>query len=379
MKRFLAASLGLLILCPVAPARAQVGVNAAGLFETYTFGSGLGYSEVSQFTFPITFTTRVGGRAALTLSSGFTRVELVGEPGQGQEGKTLSGLVDSEARLVLDLVPERVSAVLTAVAPTGMEALEVGEGAVLTALSSQVMGFSTASLGGGGRAGGGLAAALPLGGGDMALGFAGTYTHSLAYNPMVGRDAEWKPGAEIRLRAGLEGSPAPGTYLRVAGIFANRAADLINGEEFGRTGSQLHGYVAVTRTIGSGNLGVYLMNSYRSAPQVEATGVGAVLLPKGNLLSLGARAEIPLVGQATLVPQVELRRLSEASREGAGDGALAAAGSTVRAGANLKVPVGEGVALVLEGNGLFGNVGKGDGGTADVSGFRGGVHLQIRR
>jgi hypothetical protein len=41
--------------------------------------------------------------------------------------------------------------------------------------------------------------------------------------------------------------------------------------------------------------------------------------------------------------------------------------------------MGPGIALVLEANGLFGNVGKGDGATTDVSGFRVGLHLQIRR
>ncbi len=377
MKRTPVVWLGLFFLASALPAQGQVGVNTAVLFERYSFGSGLDYSEVSELSLPLTFSTRLGGRAALTVSSGIARVELLGPSGEPQDGKVISGVVDTEARLVLDLVPDRFSMLLTAVAPTGMEALDMEEGAVLTALSSQVMGFSTGSLGGGGRAGAGFAGAFPLG--EMALGFAGTYTHSLAYNPVVGRDAEWRPGGEIRLRVGLEGTPGPRTYLRVAGIFANRQADLIDGQDFGRTGNQLHGYVAVNQGVGAGSFTLYLMDSYRSAPQVEATGVGAVLLPKGNLLSLGARAEIPVMERATILPQVELRRLSEALREADGDGPLKAAGSTVRAGANLKVPVGEGVALVLEGNGLFGNVGKGDGTTTDVSGFRGGLHLEIRR
>lgn len=377
MKRALVVWLGVLILWPAIPALAQVGVNTALLFEKYSFGSGLGYSEVSQLTLPLTFSTRIAGRGALTVSSGFTRVELVGESSGSQDGKIISGLVDTEARLVLDLVPDRFSMLLTAVAPTGMAALDVEEGAVLSALSSQAIGFSTTSLGSGGRAGAGFAAALPVG--EMALGLAGTYTHSLAYNPVVGQDAEWKPGGEIRLRAGLEGSAAPRTYLRVAAIFANRQPDLINGEDYGRTGSQLHGYVALNRAIQSGSLTLYLMDSYRSAPQVEATGVGAVLMPKGNLFSVGARAEIPVAGETTLLPHVEVRRLSEALRDAAGDGALEAAGSTVRAGVNVRHAMGPGIAVVLEASGLFGNVGKGDGATTDVSGFRGGLHLEIRR
>lgn len=377
MKRTLTIWLSLAVLAPGAAAHGQVGVNTALLFEKYTFGSGLDYSEVSQLSLPFTLSASLGGRAALTVSGGLTRVELVGADSDSGAGKEISGLVDTEARLVMQVVPDRFSFLLTAVAPTGMKELEIEEGAVLNALSSQVVGFSTMSLGSGGRAGAGFAGALPVG--ELALGFAGTYTHSLAYNPVIGQDAEWKPGGELRIRAGLEGTAAPGTYLRVAAIFASRQADLIDGEEYGQTGKQLHGYAAVNRDVGSGSFTVYAMDSYRSAPQVEATGVGAVLLPKGNLLSLGARAEIPVVGETTIIPQVELRRLSEALRDASGDGTMQSAGSTVRAGANLRHAIRPGVALILEGSGLFGNVGRGDGATVDVSGFRGGLHLEIRR
>jgi hypothetical protein len=377
MKRTPSVCLGLLVLASALPVQAQVGVNTAVLFEKYTFGSGLEYSEVSEMTLPFTFSAGLGQRGTLTVSGGLTRVELVGADSDPGGGKVISGLVDTEARLVVDLVPDRFSMLLTAVAPTGMKALEIDEGTVLTALSSQVIGFSTMSLGSGGRAGAGFAGAIPLG--DMALGVAGTYTHSLAYEPVVGQAAEWKPGGEIRLRAGLEGAPAPGTYLRVAGIFAKRQADLIDGEEFGQAGNQLHGYAAFNRGVGSGSFTLYLMDSYRSAMQLEATGVGAVLMPKGNLLSLGAKAMIPVAGETTIIPQVELRRLSEASRDDPEDDALQAAGSTVRAGANLRQGIAPGVALVVEASGLFGNVGKGDGATTDVSGFRGGLHLEIRR
>ena len=62
--------------------------------------------------------------------------------------------------------------------------IEVEDEAVLTALSSQVIGFSTTNLGTGGQAGAGFVGAFPLG--KMALGIAGTYTHSLAYSPVVG-------------------------------------------------------------------------------------------------------------------------------------------------------------------------------------------------
>jgi len=369
--------IALFLLATPASAQMQSGGNAAFLYEQYSFESGLAYTEVSELSIPLTLSTYLSNRALLTISSGVTRVSLTGDPSVGLENKEVSGVIDTEARLVLDLVPNRISFLATAVAPTGMEALEVDEEAVLSALSSQVIGFSTTRLGGGGRAGAGFVGAFPVG--EMALGLAGTYTHSLAYNPVLGQPGEWKPGGEIRIRAGLEGTIAPQSYLRVATIFAFRQADQLDGEERGEVGSQIHVYAALNQGIESSSLTLYFFDSYRSAPQIESTPIGAVQLPKGNLLALGAKLEIPVTRETRLVPKVEFRRLSEAPRDATGDGSLESAGSTFRVGADLKHPLNQHLALVVEANALFGSVGAGDGTTVGVTGFRGGLHLELRR
>ncbi len=367
----------LFALPTLAAAQVPPGGNGALLFESYTFDAGLAYTDVSQLTIPLTFSTRLGNRTLLTLSSGLTRVSLTGDPSGGYGDQEVSGIIDTEARLVVDLVPNRFSFLATAVAPTGIEALEVEGEAVLTALSSQVMGFSTTRLGGGGRAGAGFVGAVPAG--DMALGLAATYTHSLAYTPVLGQPAEWKPGGEIRVRAGLEGTVSPQSYIRVAAIFASRQADQLDGEAQGEVGKQIHLYAALNQGLQSSTFTLYLVNSYRSAPQIESTSLGAVRLPKGNLMALGGKLEFPVARETRLVPQVEFRRLTEAPRDETGDGAMEAAGSTFRVGADLKHNLNGRVALVLEANGLFGNVGDGGGSTVGVSGFRGGLHLEFRR
>jgi hypothetical protein len=377
MKRLTVVLIGLLVSVQGLPAQSGTEVNSAVLFEKYSFDSGLSYSEVSELTVPLTFTAPLGGAARFTISGGFTRVSVTGSSSGGQGDQEISGLFDTEARLVVSVVPDRLNLLLTAVAPTGMEALEIEEEAILTALSSQVIGFSTTSLGSGGGAGAGFVGALPVG--DMALGLAGSYTHALAYSPVVGQTGEWKPGGQLRLRAGLEGSVGPRSYLRLAAIFGSRQNDQIDGEEMGGLGNQIHAYVSLNQGIESGALTLYAINSYRSAPQIESTAVGAVRLPKGNLLALGARFEFPVARDARLVPRVELRRLTEAERTGTGDGSLESAGSTLRIGADLRIPLSPAFALVAEGNGLFGNVGDGEGSTVNVNGFRAGLHLEVRR
>ena len=66
--------------------------------------------------------------------------------------------------------------------------------------------------------GGGFVGAAPLG--KFALGFGGTYRLPLPYTPVLGQTSSLQPGAEIRVRGGLEGTLARKTYLRMAGIFA---------------------------------------------------------------------------------------------------------------------------------------------------------------
>ena len=110
-------------------------------------------------------------------------MSLTADPSAGFGDQEVSGVIDTEARMVLDLVPDRFSLLPAAVAPTGIEALEVEGGAILTALSSQVIGFSTTRLGGG--AGGAGFRGCPSRRGDGS-GSRASYTHSLAYTPVLG-------------------------------------------------------------------------------------------------------------------------------------------------------------------------------------------------
>lgn len=377
MMRLAVGCVALLLIGTDLSAQVEGGANGAVLFERYSFDAGLPYSEVSELSVPFTFTAPLGRVGSLTLSGGFASLRLTAAESGGMTDQTVSGLVDTEARIVLGIVPDRLHFLVTAVAPTGMKTLEVEEGAMLSVLSSQVIGFSTTTLGSGGRAGTGFVGVLPVG--NMAVGLAGTYTQSFAYNPVVGQTAEWKPGGEIRVRAGVEGTVGDGTYLRIAGIFATRQKDQIGGESSGSVGNQAHGYLALNRELRSSSVTLYASDSYRSAPTIEGTSVGAVRVPKGNLLALGMRAEIPMGRETRLIPLAEYRRLSQAPMDETGSGGLQAAGSTLRVGANLSQPLSQNLALIIEGNGLFGQVLGTDGGLVGANGFRGGLQLAYRR
>jgi len=363
---------------PMGDARAQVRVESAVLFESYDFGGGFAVggspeiSAVSQISVPFTLAVPLGRRAALTASGGFVRAEVT--PAEGNDAiEPVTGLTDTEFRLEVQLVPDRLLVIATGAAPTGQGSLEASQTAVLTVLVRDVLGFSTRNLGSGGNYGGGLAGAVQAG--TMALGFAGTYTQFGSYEPVTGTDRQLAPAGELRLRAGLEG-PVSGTgYIRAAGIFTHRGVDRINGEAVLESSSRFATYLSYDGRVGNGGFLAYAYDLYRAGAQLE----GAVLLPKANLLAAGLQLTLALGRTTRLLPRVEFRRSDQAG--GTAD-QLEKFGTSFRFGADLRQRVAEGATLVLEANALTGDVvselATGAGGIG-VSGYRVGAHLEIGR
>ena len=50
--------------------------------------------------------------------------------------------------------------------------------------------------------------------------------------------------------------------------------------------------------------------------------MGAVQVPKGNLIALGGKLDFPLSRGLTIVPKAEFRRMAEAPRDQAGSGSM---------------------------------------------------------
>lgn len=372
--------LGVILMVAVAPAeaRAQARANGAVLFESYDFDGGLAIGGapavvgVTQLSVPFTATLPLGGWVDLTVSGGFARVELTPAEG-GDPVEPATGLTDTEARLAVQLVPDRLLLIATGAAATGQESLEAEQASVLTVLVRDVLGFSTRSLGTGGHAGAGLAGAVQAG--KMALGLAGTYTRFGAYEPIVGTSRRFEPADEFRVRAGLEGPVGSGGYLRIAGIFARRGEDRINGEAVVRSSSRLATYLSIDGRVGSAKVLAYAYDLYRGGARLE----GAALLPKANVVASGLELTLPITRTTQVAPRVEFRRTDQAPRLGDG---LQRLGTSFRFGADLRQRLGGRAALVIEASGLMGKVlSESDAAPGDVgvSGYRLGAHLEIGR
>jgi len=352
------------------PVAGQTKVDSSVLWESYSFDGAVPYGEISELSLPVSASFALGTAGELAVSTAYVRVLLSLDEDGAPVEHLLSGLADTEARLTLNIIRDRLVFLTTASIPTGIESLEGGQQDVLNVLVTDVLGFYTQRLGSGGSIGGGLAGALPLG--RLAFGFAGSYTAFGSFQPLVGGQ-EVKPGGEIRFRGGVEGTVAEDTYLRAALILGIRANDQLAGEDLPGLGDRVGGYLSVDQGVGSSTLSLYVFDLFRSDPQIGESAFGSPL-PRGNLLAAGARLTIPVTREGRLTPRLEWRRSDRAPDPLSGD--LQELGSALRFGADFSTRLAPGADLILQGDGLFGSV---EGGVADVSGYRIGATIAITR
>lgn len=366
-------TMSVLTLSPaVTLAQSNLEVRTSVLFESYSFDPGLAFTKISEFTVPVGITYGLGRFGNIALSTGFASVNLSSADQTRLADQTVSGVVDTEVRLSVNVVPGRLVALVTGTVPTGVDQVQFEELSVLGAISSDVIGFSTSNFGAGGNVGGGFAGAVPVG--DLAVGFGGTVRLPMEYRPVIGQPGRLRPGTEFRLRTGVEGPVARRTYIRVAGIFARRSKDEIDGATQNGVGNRIIGYVSVNQGIGSSSLTLYGFDVFRADPQLEATAAGAAILPRGNLIAFGGRFSVPISRTADVVPRLEYRISDQAVS--ATVTSLRRFGSSFRFGVDFRTRATQHLAVVVQGSGLMGSV-KPAGTTIDFNGFRAAVHVEV--
>ncbi len=357
-------------------AQGPVEVHAAGFYESYNFDTDVGalqLESISEMSVPVGININLGRMADLALSSGFANVELTSKNTDVLANQSVSGILDTEARLSLNLIPDRLMILVNGAVPTGVKTVSENELAILGALSSDIIGFAAPQLGSGGSVGGGFAGAVPMG--RFALGIGGTYKLPLSYVPVSDRAEELKPGQEFRFRAGLEGPIGRRSYLRLAGIFAMRYKDEIDSELRNGVGNRIVGYFSLNQGIGSSTLVLYGFDVFRSDPQIEPTATGAAVLPRGNLTAAGMRWTFPLGTGFSLGPRAEFRYSLRADSET--DATLRKAGQSIRFGIDLREQLNPQVAFVVQGDGVTGELADANRTLVGLQGFRIAVHAEI--
>src|SRR5207247_7727897 len=109
--------------------------------------------------------------------------------------------------------------------PTVKRTVHTSSGPLLSALSTEVLNFTTPSFGTGGGVTGGFATAFKLGE-RWAVGVGGSYRWYARYTPVAG-GGDLEPGGEGRVRVGAEGRVGGRGYFRGAAVYATSGADTL--------------------------------------------------------------------------------------------------------------------------------------------------------
>jgi len=353
-------------------AQQSAEVHTAGFYESYSFDEGLGFDRLTEATIPLGIGIPIGRWGSVALSSAWVNVEL--EAAGDGSSETIRGLIDTDVRLSVNVLPGRLVLLAGGIVPTGIQTVDAGELGILGAIASDVIGLATNELGTGGSAGLGFAGAVPVG--QFALGISSTVNTSFAYQPVSDTSARLRPGDELRVRAGLEGPLARRSYLRLAGVATVSAKDQVDGSPVNTAGNRLTGYLSFNQGIAATTLIVYAFDVYRTDPHIESTALGTAALPPGNLFGAGLRWDVLLGRMWTLTPTAEFRN-SQLAPFDEPDGPLELAGRSLRAGIDLATRISRSLRVVVQAEGLTGFIVE-QGNRVDMTGFRVALHGEFR-
>jgi hypothetical protein len=314
-------------------------------FESYSFGSGLAFNRISEFTIPVSVTQRFGDRLALDVSTAFASAS-VSEPGGGKIDH--SGFIDTDLRATVGLIPGKLVFNLVGTIPTGATAVPDTTIPLFGATATDLLGFTTPGFGSGGGVSAGFASAFKMGS-SWAVGTGASYRYGMSYTPVQG-GSEMSPGGEVRARVGLEGPFGGGKYFRGAFIYTTTGANDLGAGSQSTIGDRFLLYAAVNMPLGNSKLSVYGWEMRRMRAR-DFTTSGTVSVPRGNVLALGTRLDRPLSPKATLSPMIEFRHeLTGAATQ------MELLGYLLRTGSDLRYRLGDRATAVLQAQLAFGKL-----------------------
>jgi hypothetical protein len=357
-----------LILPGVLAAQAATTVARSGAyFESYSFGNGLAFSRISELTIPVRVTHRLGSRVVLDVGTAFASASV-----RSSGGGTIdhSGLIDTDLRATIAVIPGKLLFNLVGTIPTGATTVPDTTIPLFGATATDLLGFTTPGFGSGGGASAGFAYAVRLGS-NWAIGAGASYRYGATYTPVAG-GGELTPGGEMRARLGVEGPWGGGKYFRGALVFTTTGANDIGAGRESTIGDRVLAYAATSLPLGRSNLSIYGWEMRRlRARNLGAS--GTVPVPRGNVLGLGARLERPLSPKATLVPLLEFRHeLTE------GNSGMTLLGYLLRTGSDLRYRLSDHATGVVQAQLAFGKI-EDEGTSVSVVGPRVGVLIEWMR
>ena len=294
----------LLIAIPFVAAAQAAGIRTVArtgvVYESYSFGTGLAFDHISELTIPVTVTQHFGNRVTVDLGTAYASASVSGSGGRIDH----SGLIDTDIRTTVSVIPGRLLFNLVTTLPTGATTVPQALIPLFGATATDLLGFTTPNFGSGGGVSAGFASAFKLGQ-NWAAGTGVSYRYGASYKPVEG-GTEMSVGGEARMRLGVEGPFGGGKYFRGALVYTTSAANDMGGGNQSVIGDRALAYAAVSMPLGRGNLALYGWEMRRLRPR-GFDQPGAVVVPRGNVLAFGGRLERPMSPKVTLVPLIEFR------------------------------------------------------------------------
>jgi hypothetical protein len=365
--RWLAALLG--IVSPLAAAAQAPGTTARSgvFFESYSFGAGLAFRRISELTIPITVQQRFGNRFVIDVGTAYASASV-----RETNGNTIdhSGLIDTDVRATVGVIPGRLVFNLVGTIPTGATAVPDTTIPLFGATATDLLGFTTPGFGSGGGVSAGFASAFKMGS-NWAVGTGASYRYGASYTPVQG-GSTLTPGGEVRARVGIEGPFGGGKYFRGAFIYTTSGANDIGGGGQSAIGDRVLVYASMNMPFGRSNLSLYGWEMRRlRARNFDVP--GTVVVPRGNVLALGARLDRPLTPRTTLSPLVEFRH----ELTGPAD-RMQLLGYLLRTGTDLRYRLSDRATGVVQAQFAFGSL-QDEGTSVSIVGPRVGLLIEWSR
>ena len=280
-------------------------------FRGYDFGPGITTTSTTQWRIPVVAVAPVGRSVSVDVTANYSSstLETTGST------ETLTGLSDTQLRVLYTISRDRMVASLSLNLPTGLQDLSPAEFAVAGAIGSNYLSFPVSSADSGFAATGGVAWAQASG--DWNLGFSGSFRYQGSYTPLADSSGsiDYQPGAEYRVRGGADRLLGQRTRLLLGLTFSTFSQDEFTGASNGRyaPGHRFIGELGLARQVGTSTVTLVAWDYYRLA---GATNDTSDLTTKENIFNAELRWGFPATPRIQIEPLVGFRQYSPADYRG---------------------------------------------------------------
>ncbi len=282
-------------------------------YRGYSFDPGISVKSVSQWNLPVIVVAPLGRRMSVDVTTRVVSGRIATYAGTAEK---LSGLSDTQLRLLYTVGRDQLVASLTLNLPTGKHSVSTSDFQVVGAVGSTYLSFPVSSYGTAFGATAGLAYARQLGGWNVGLSGALRFTGT--YSPFTDQSVSYNPGWETRVRGGADRVLGRNGRLLLGITFSTFSTDVYTGTGtlVGGTydpGSRFIGDLAYVRVIGRGTLTFASWDYYRL---VGHAGSSPVPESKENVFNAELRYGRSVAPGLVVEPLVGFRQWNPADYRG---------------------------------------------------------------